>query len=371
MVRGTDPERSIPLDVVDLTADWFAAVLDAPVRAAEVVDAHSGTTGRARVRLRYGDGRDDETVFVKLAPFDERQRVFLRFTDIGRTEARFYASVGRDGTVPVRVPGARYSAYESDGDRFVMVLEDLVISGATFPKPTDADIGAQAARIVEELAALHAAFWESPRFAGDLAWVPDRAGFGAGGGRTAGEAAAAGAYVARAVERLGGGMVPAFHAVGSLYAANTAAVLDRWDEGPRTLIHGDAHLGNQFRIGDRPGFYDWAMLSRSPGVRDVAYVLCGSVPAEVRRATEHDLLAAYRSALASRGVTLPADVIDFDYRLFAVFAWVSATTTAAVGSRWQPTAAAHAAMERATVAIDDLDCAGLLAELTASGRSNG
>ena len=77
-------------------------------------------------------------------------------------------------------------------------------------------------------------------------------------------------------------MPPVFRAVGELYATRTAEILDLWDEGERTLIHGDPHRGNLFSDNGRTGFYDWAMLSRSPGVRDVAYVLCGSVPAPVR-----------------------------------------------------------------------------------------
>jgi hypothetical protein len=48
------------------------------------------------------------------------------------------------------------------------------------------------------------------------------------------------------------------------------------------------------------------------------------------------------------------------YRLFSVYAWVAATTTAAMGSRWQPFEIGYAAMRRTTEAIDDLDAVGLL-----------
>jgi hypothetical protein len=51
------------------------------------------------------------------------------------------------------------------------------------------------------------------------------------------------------------------------------------------------------------------------------------------------------------------------YRLFAVFSWVSFTSTAAVGSRWQPSDRAIEAMERATRAVEDCDSIGLLKEL--------
>ena len=58
----------IPAQLSDLTAGWFSQALDCEVRAVEVIDAHSGTTGRARVRLTAG-GAVPETLFVKLQPF--------------------------------------------------------------------------------------------------------------------------------------------------------------------------------------------------------------------------------------------------------------------------------------------------------------
>jgi len=42
-------------------------------------------------------------------------------------------------------------------------------------------------------------------------------------------------------------------AIGELYATRTAEILDLWDEGERTLIHGDPHRGNLFSDGGRTG----------------------------------------------------------------------------------------------------------------------
>jgi hypothetical protein len=161
----------IPIDVADLTPEWFSAVLGTDVKSVDVVESHSGTTGRAKVQL-VSDGSLPDTLFCKLAPFDSKQRAFLNFTGIGVMEARFYESLGHE--VPVRVPRCWHAS--TDGDAYVMVLEDLNASGCTYdsdPRST-----------IEELAHLHAAFWESPRFADDLSWVPERAGFGKGGGKS-------------------------------------------------------------------------------------------------------------------------------------------------------------------------------------------
>lgn len=340
----------IPVDVDELTPAWFSTALDAAVTRVDVIDSHSGTTGRAKVHLESGGALPD-TLFCKLAPFTAKQRAFLDFTGIGVMEARFYEELAPE--LPVRLPRCWHAA--NDGRAYVMVLEDLDASGCTYSSDPHSTI--------EELAHLHAAFWESPRFAGDLSWVPDRAGFGKGGGKTPDAAAAAGHFIHIALDLFAHEMPPAFRAIGELYASRTADILDLWDQGERTLIHGDPHRGNLFDDNGRTGFYDWAMFSHSPGMRDVAYHLTNSVSTDERRATEGDLLSLYRHILAAHGITLDPAHAAQQYRLFTVFSWVSFTSTAAVGSRWQPSDKAIAAMERATRAIEDCDSIGLLQEL--------
>ncbi|HVM39279.1 MAG TPA: phosphotransferase [Acidimicrobiia bacterium] len=360
---------SLPSDLDAITPAWLTAVLQercpgVDVHSVELLDAHSGTTGRARIRVTAsGTPGLPETLFVKLPPFDAGQRAFVDFTGIGVVEARFYAALGDD--LPVRAPRVWFAAADEAGG-YVMVLEDLLGTGCRFPAPADADVDEVAASTVEEMARLHARFWESSRFdtvgGGDLAWMPTRAGFG-GLGDSPEAAAAAGEFVRRAVEPFRGTQSAAFNAVADLYVAHTEEVLARWDEGERTLIHGDAHMNNLFVDGRRTGFFDWAMLSRSPGVRDVSYFCCYSLPRDVRRSVEDDLLRAYLDALAAEGVSLDTDDAWRQYRLFSVYAWVSATTTAAEGGRWQPEAYAVEGMERAASAVEDLDAPGLLAEL--------
>jgi hypothetical protein len=96
---------------------------------------------------------------------------------------------------------------------------------------------------------------------------------------------------------------------------------------------------------------------------DVAYVLCNSVPTEVRRRHEVAWLEQYRVALASFGVDVDASQLWEQYRLFAIYSWSSATSTAAMGSRWQAVDIGRGGMARATVAIDDLESIDLLESL--------
>src|SRR5204862_5001626 len=172
---------------------------------------------------------------------------------------------------------------------------------------------------VEQLAHLHAAYWESPRFATDLGWVPERAGFGKSDGKDPAATRAAGQFIHSALATFAHEMPPVFRAIGELYASRTAEILDLWDQGERTFIHGDPHGGNLFDDSGRTGFYDWAMCSHSPGMRDVAYYLCNSIPSDTRHAIECDLLDLYRHTLAANGVKLDAAIIAMQYRLFAVY----------------------------------------------------
>ena len=145
------------MDVDDLTPAWMSEAMDADVTSVTVLDRHSGTTGRAHLALT-GHASVPPTVFVKLAPFDEKQRKFVNKQGMGVAEARLYRDLAHE--LPVRVPKAWYAEFEGTGsdadDRYVMVLEDLLASGCRFPTREDADIEARLVDIVENLARLHA-----------------------------------------------------------------------------------------------------------------------------------------------------------------------------------------------------------------------
>jgi hypothetical protein len=341
---------AIPVEVDDVTPTWLSEVLGLDVVATEVLDQHSGTTGRARVALTYGSGIDGEcprSLFVKLAPFDEKQRRFVAQTGLGTAEARFYRDVAAG--VPVRVPAVLFAALDDDG--YVMLLEDLEASGCRFPRPDDDDIVVVVDAIVAALAELHAQFFEHPALDGELSWVSE-------GGRIA--FASGGRFMQMALDRFADDMTPAYRRLGELYITRTAEIAQLWAAPPHTLAHGDPHMGNLFVDGTRAGFFDWGMIMRKAGMWDVAYVICNSVPTEVRRANQRRWIERYCELLAAHGVRLDPDEAWEQYRLYAVYSWNSAVSTAAMGSRWQPEARAHAAMMRTTTAIEDLDSIGLL-----------
>jgi aminoglycoside/choline kinase family phosphotransferase len=342
---------TIPARVEDLTPGWFSEILGSPVRSVEILDAHSGTTGRARVKLTASSDLPD-TLFVKLQPFVEEQRKFLRQIGLGIAEARLYAEVGNE--LPVRAPRVWHADCDAPEGTFVMVLEDLDASGCRFPSPSDGDIVDVAASLMDELATLHAAYQGH-----ELPWLRTPSGM-----RRKPEdpetAARRAQFVVSALDQFADDMPPVFRRLGDLYAARSLDIIALFNEGERTLIHGDTHSGNLFVDAGRPGFYDWAVAGRGPGVRDVAYFLCNSLPVDTRRAEEKASLDRYRNALCNNGVAVDEHTANEQYRLFAVYSWIAAASTAAMGSQWQPIEVSLAAMTSTTQAIEDLDSVGLL-----------
>jgi Phosphotransferase enzyme family len=344
----------IPLDVADATPEWLTAALGVPVSGVTVLDAHSGTTGRARLGIEYAAGTTGpSSVFLKLAPFDERQRRFVDAVGLGVAEARFYRDVGRE--VPIRIPEVHHAELDDDG-RFVMLLEDLEAPGLRFPSPDDADVADSVAAIVEALARLHASYWGDPRLDGELHWVTEgwRVGFEGGG-----------PFIGKALDAFGDRMGPTFRRLAELYVDRAPEIAGLLGAGPPTLIHGDPHLGNLFMDGPIAGFFDWGMVWRATGIRDFAYVLGNSTRSEVRRAHEEDWLRTYLEVLAASGIDLGFDEAWQQYRLLVIYAWNSATSTAAMGSRWQTEEIGQGGMTRATTTVEDLDSVTLLEELLA------
>lgn len=341
----------IPGSPQEITPEWLTEAVGMPVLDVSVLEAHAGTTGRARLSVTYGDGETGPaSIFVKLPPFDAAQRRMVEVTDMGRKEARFYAELAP--AFPVRIPQPLHAAYGDAGGEYIMVLEDLLGAGCSIPKPDDPEALDHARQVVVGQARVHAHFWESPRFDRDLSWIrpPLRSEIGT-------------RLVEKALGMFGEQMPPVFTELGRTYIDHHEAVSDLWEEGETTLVHGDCHIGNLFLDSGKIGFLDWAVMSRGPGIRDFAYFLANSIETELRRAEEKNLLALYRETLEKAGVHPP----DFDslwrrYRLHCPYSWVSATVTAAMGDKWQPLRVGLDGMRRTTQAAQDLGSVDLFHE---------
>lgn len=339
----------IPASPDDVTAGWLTEALQTSfpgveVTGTEVLRRDSGTTGRMRLGLTCASGAaGPESVFVKLPPDSESQQQLVAATGMGVREARFYA--GPAAELEVRIPQPYFAAAGESNTEYVMVLEDLVASGCEFTTRLDPVSEEHGAQLMEYLSRVHATFWDDARFDGELSWVPEamRGPFGA-------------QLIGNAREQFADDFPPVFHALCELYIDHWEAICDLWDEGERTLIHGDTHAGNHFVDDGRVALYDWAVISRSPGIRDVAIYLGNSCPTEVRRAEQDAYLQRYHDALVQAGVDAPSvETLWTRYRRTVLYGWVAATTTASMGSTWQPIEVGMTGMQRSTDACADLE----------------
>jgi aminoglycoside phosphotransferase (APT) family kinase protein len=127
-----------------------------------------------------------------------------------------------------------------------------------------------------------------------------------------------------------------------------------WAAGSLTLIHGDAHVGNMYFTGSNVGLLDWQVVQCGQGMRDVTYFLANSVPTELRRAHERELIGAYLAHLADLGVAAPDPGTAWEqYRLHAAYAWFAAAVTAAAETL-QSAPIVRAGLVRTSTAMMDL-----------------
>jgi thiamine kinase-like enzyme len=340
--------NSIPDRAEVIGCDWLSQALGVKVAECRVEDAHSGTTGRAVLGLKYlSGGAGPNRLFVKLPPVDSAQQDFVASSGMGRHEARFYREIAPG--LPVRAPRCYYSDWSDDGEHYIMLLEHLQDSGCTFRNASTRYSLDYVRSVLDSFAHMHANYWESERFKSDLQWL--RPPLQHDIGRK---------LVARALDLHGETMPGIFTSIAELYLSHTDAIHQLWNRGAHTLIHGDVHDGNLFFDGDKPGFLDWAVASRGPGMRDVGYFLAGTLKPEDHH--HHlDLLEYYRQQLLAHGVSAPAlDELLLQYSWHAVYVWVGATVTLAMGDAWQPSNYVLRSMGRLHNALEQVDSLGNL-----------
>ena len=330
------PVRSVDLDVDSdaadagaftvltspdaFTASWFTAALrgrypGVEVSAFEVLEETTGVTTRHRVALDYAAGSGPRSVFVKTTTDATHDELF------GAQEARLY-TCGEQ--LPLEMPRCYASA--TDGDRSVLVLEDLTGRDASMnlaltPFTVDAARSGLAG-----LGAMHARYWgerlsQSP----SMNWVEPfkYALFAENADQVA-------SYVAGRAEELGMlDLLPP--------RLRDLRVLVPWwglppEPGPRTLVHGDPHVGNTYTLPDSSiGFLDWQLASESSWEHDIGYFLIGCLNVEDRRRHERELLEGYLDGLRVGGAMPPTfDEAWARYRrapVYGLVVWLLTATT--------------------------------------------
>jgi hypothetical protein len=357
------PPAGLPATAGGPDAPWLNGVLASRhpalrVTAVRVVSDDAGTTDRVRLQATYAAPTDrPAALFVKMAPRDPATRLFVTMMGLGAHEVRFYHTLRE--RLDVLAPRALAAVSDRASGDFVLVLEDLSARGCTLSTAAAHCTLSDAEAMMETLGRLHASCWDAPALGRELTWM--RAPRRHRSLRL--ERALSALVMTRGVRRFAD-LVPAgMHDLTSRLVTARARLEAAWARPPLTVVHGDAHLGNVYRDGDRLGLLDWQVVQQAQAMRDVTYFLCNSVPTELRRTHERALIDRYRATLAERGVTPPsADDAWAQHRLHALYAWIAAAFTAGAATL-QDDAVVRAGLARSARAVLDLDAAAALRAL--------
>jgi len=368
-VDGLDVPGPHLLDAV--TSTWLtetlgASVADAEVLAVHVEDRHDGMTNRMRLAITWNSAGTaaglPSMVFVKATPDHPFHLQMLSVLHMAELEARFYREVQPE--LPDLAPCAHY-AESFPGGRFLIVTEDLETSGHQPFWIKDTCEIPHALAVARTLGTLHATYWDSPRFATDLSWVRPRTERLGWGWLRATLTQTAGIYL----DSDAGRALPADALdVIAAWREHQGAVFAYWETLPRTLLHGDSHLGNTYATTDgKAGYFDWQVVFRGYGVRDLVYFVASALSAEQHREHGSDILDAYVGALAAGGVVVDRAEVAQHYALFAVDAIDASMATLAQGTYNHDSAASQRGLECALSILLENDVAATIRAIAANG----
>lgn len=358
-----------PVTGAEIGADYLNALLHevmpgAEIAAAEVLEAKTygqemvSTAARALLHVRYTPNspaglparlvlKFARTITAILAPFYSNEVAFYR-----QLRPR----------LDIEAPRAFGGAFDAETGHFGLLLEDVTARGAAFPNVTQPSTRANAEAVLDVLAALHARFWQSPRFAGDLAWVETHLE----GGVANVIYEASPPFIQHEIdhENFKREMVQRLRSSGPELLAGTRALQTHQQSLPHTLLHGDAHLGNTYRLPDgKAGLVDWQLMVRGAYIHDVAYLIATTLSIADRRAHERELLAYYLDRLGALGGFAPPRFEEawLEYRRMMMWCvYIGWLTTPVVNYGWEINLLNHL---RLTTAYEDHETAKLVAAL--------
>jgi hypothetical protein len=328
--------------VEDLTGDWLSQALGVSITMVTVTEVIWGTATKVRLSVTYEDGETlmTQAICVKGALGD-------RFDgDLGdqspyALEARFYSEFAPK--LSCGLPRPLFASVDERGQGLI-ILPDLSLAGGRFGDPCcplDVD---QVAQALEMQARWHAAMWANPSEALDS--LPQYSA-----SRAAGEFLLSGAVWDAHFRLDTSPTLPPPLQDRRRVADSFHSLWEFEDRHVKTLVHGDAHVGNTYVHRDgQVSFLDWQGVCAGALSLDVAYFIVGALTVGDRRTNERSLLAHYRRALgAGGGPGLDAEEQWLGYRRHCLHGLLWAVTPA-----WMQTVERCQAMtERYVAAIED------------------
>jgi hypothetical protein len=322
LVRELDaPGGSAPLDLdVLLSGGWLTAALQPVCPGVKVVGATiTERLETIATKVRFHVEYDDPAHAARALPADFCVKGYFgeegqKFAGIGAKEARFYGELAP--SLPVRRPPCYYAAIDAATGHGIVVMQDLVVAGATFLGALSPYRPDQVAATLAQLAALHASRWNDPAMLASEWLAPTFPGF---------------ANVMtdeRLAELLGGPRgdgIPVEIRQPQRLKGALGALAARYADREQCLVHCDGHAGNLYEDADGPGLIDWQVFQRAHWSLDVAYHIGAVLTPDERERTERDLLREYLERLRAAGIDPPPYELAWeDYRAsltYGYFMW--------------------------------------------------
>ena len=293
----------IPTTATEITPDWLTQTLHATLATSRVASAtfarigeDEGFTGGGlyRLTLTYNpqDPASPQTLVAKLSPDNPETRTLMRAANA--REVAFYQSQSPGSPLPV--PRCYHAGFDPETGASILLLQDLrAYRSVPFIKgcgPADAK------RVIESLAILHAKWWNAPALATlsgismldeypfDQLWPQ---------------------YAEKVQALLQSIEIPkSFLKLGDFIAQNQTRIFTQLMEtAPITRLHRDVQIDNVMFANPKGSgaavLFDWQFAGKGRGPYDIGYFLISSVDPAQRRNMERGLVAHYHTELLRLG----------------------------------------------------------------------
>lgn len=368
-------QSSLPLTSEEWTPALFTDLISeahpgAVVESFEITDVMKieqgvSTSERAMINLNYKRGGPSlpDRAMVKMSFAPQKQESTPWYQEMHAlfvNEVNIYRRVAPELKIEHPFPlGGRVDPVTN---RYMLILEDMRERSVHFNSMMEEHTIENVQRLLATHAKLHAKYWMSPRFETDLAWVQTHLEGGIEDLMSGGFRHGTGLELKR--RKFKREVIERLRTTEDELFANQRAVKRHQATLPRTLLHGDSHIGNTYRLPDGTGgFYDWQISARGFCMHDVSYLLVTSLSIAQRRAHERELIAYYREQLRANGVANPPDMesLWLEHRRAMVWAviigWLGSTVRS-YGWEWLVIA-----LNRVATAYDDHESGKLVADL--------
>lgn len=301
----------------DITAAWLSSVTGWHVDTVDVTEIGVGlgvSSAVFRAELTTADG--PPSVIVKLTASDPAAVFTCTVLKMYRREVEFFRQLA--ALAPVRVPDCHHAHVNDDGSQIAVVMEDLG-GNRSGDQLTGLSI-ADAERAVDALAAWHLRWWRKVDGLCD-------SGAAVALGDPIYPAMLPGLFEEGWAKLLATpACLPpvALTDIGLRFAGALPRLLQRLNDAPNTLAHGDFRADNlMFDADGALMVIDFQLTGTGSGAYDLAYLITQSLTDEVAAEHEQLLFARWHAGLIAGGV--PAEDLSGmwdDYRTAALFCLV-------------------------------------------------